>query len=497
MPDFTAEEFVQRSFDLGLIDARQIESIWSELGSREVPTKEIISLVLRKELMTNWQIERIMEGKRDGYIYGKYKILYLVGSGTFARVYRAVKLDSDKVVALKVLRQRYSDDMSRTDQFLMEAKTVMELRHPNIVAIHDVRSERGRHYMVMDFIEGQNLRDWVRRCVKLLPKDALSVISDVVGGLDFAAKKGVYHRDMKLSNVLVSSRGRASIVDFGLAATEQRVTEENVGDIVNPRSIDYAGLERASGGGKEDKRSDLFFVGAMLYHLLCGNPALYETKDRISRLNPARYSQIKPIAEVEPTLPARLVMCVNKSLDVKANDRFQTPSELLAELGEIKGLLNSNQQVANARSKANTSATEKVEPPVRLEGDSRTIMLVESAAALQDVMRKRLKDLGYKVLVISDPQRALARFDFEPAADCVIFGTGELGVKALNAFNHFATSDMTSEIPAVLLVDKRQRNQVLKQAKLSDCRVLASMPLRFKEFRASLKQLIDQAHANA
>ena len=494
MPEYTAEEFVHRVFDLGLIDARQVETVWSDLTSREVETEAVISHMLRKELITNWQMERVLEGKNIGYFYGKYKILYLVGAGTFARVYRAMDGETNKMYALKVLRQRYSGDMNRMEQFLREAKTVMEMKHPNIVQIHDVTSERGRSYMVMDFVEGQNLRDWVKRTFKLSVWDAVRIMIDIARGLDYAFGKGVLHRDMKLSNVLVSSRGRASLVDFGLAVYEGKLNEQNVSDVPNPRSIDYAALERACGTKMQDKRSDIFFCGSMLYQLLTGYPAMAEVKDRVQRLNPSRFLDIKPITDYDPNLPARVVMAVNKCLELNIDARFQTPAELLEELQQVKaGLDPSSRTVSAIPTAPGAEASESVASHGRLEGESHTVMLIERKPEIQDALRTRLKKLGYRVLVIGDPERALSRFDFEPGADCVIFGTAELGVAALNAFNQFATGDMTSSIPAILLVDQRQKGQVEKQAQLSDQRLIITMPLKFKQIRAALRDLISNA----
>ena len=117
----SAERIAQLSFDCGLLDAPQLDAVWGELGSRDVSAKEMISLLLRREFLTNWQLERITAGKRDGYFYGGYKVLYLVGAGTFARVYRVVNTTTGQVLAVKVLRSRYSGDLRVTEQFLREA----------------------------------------------------------------------------------------------------------------------------------------------------------------------------------------------------------------------------------------------------------------------------------------------------------------------------------------------------------------------------------------
>ena len=218
MADLTAEKFAQRAFDCDLVDAHQLESIWGELGSRDVPLEQFTGLMVRRELLTNFQVDRIVDGKRDGYFYGNYKVLYMVGAGTFARVYRALHRDTKRDRAVKVLRKRYADDQVTTEQFLREARMVMPLRHPNIVPVYEVLEEHHRPFMVMDFIEGQNLRDFIKVRKQLELGVALRLIGDVLAGLHYALGKGVTHRDMKLSNVLISSHGRAKLVDFGLAA---------------------------------------------------------------------------------------------------------------------------------------------------------------------------------------------------------------------------------------------------------------------------------------
>ena len=144
MSDWSAEKFAQRVFDLALLDNMQIEAVWGELGSRDVSLDAITSVMLRKGLLTNLQIERIMRGERQGFFYGKYKLLYLVGAGTFARVYRAVHVEKGAVAAVKVLRNRFLNDISQQEQFLREGKMVMELRHQNIVQVYEVGTERHR-----------------------------------------------------------------------------------------------------------------------------------------------------------------------------------------------------------------------------------------------------------------------------------------------------------------------------------------------------------------
>ena len=334
MAEMTAEKFAQRAFDFDLVDAHQLESIWGEFGSREVSLTNFTALMVRRELLTNFQVDRILGGKRDGYFYGNYKVLYMVGAGTFARVYRATHRDKARDRAVKVLRNRYAEDVVTTEQFLREARMVMPLRHPNIVPVYEVLEERHRPFMVMDFIEGQNLRDFIKVRKRLELMVALRLIADVLAGLHYAIGKGVTHRDMKLSNVLISSHGRAKLVDFGLAAISADMTEEAIAAAPNPRSIDYAGLERITGVRKNDTRSDIYFTGCMLYHMLSGKPPLYETRDRIKRLSVGRYRDVQPLGQEAPDCPNYVIALVNKAMDLKVERRFQTPGEMLEDLNQ-------------------------------------------------------------------------------------------------------------------------------------------------------------------
>lgn len=477
---------------MNLISGPQLESVWGEIGTRDVPLDDFVSLAVRKELLTNFQVERLLKGERRGFFYGSYKLLYLVGSGTFARVYRAVHVETGKVVAVKVLRQRYSDDLETTEQFLREAKMVQRLRHPNIVPIYDVLTERNRPYMVMEFVEGRNLRDFVRVRKGLKVDESLRLIADVCSGLDYALEKGVTHRDLKLSNVLVSSRGRAKLVDFGLAGFS-----EETGDRAGaPRSIDYAGLERITGVRKNDPRSDIYFAGCMLYHMISGHAPLSETRDRSKRLSTSRYKDVKSVTEWQPGLPVYVTAIVQKAMELNPEKRYAKPGDMLVEVKHALTRLergDTGDAAEEPGGEAQQAATPAVVPePLEQEGESRTVMIVESKIELQDALREQLKRRGYRVLVTADPKRALRRFeDDAELADVIVFCTTELGESALEAFNQFGRQERTRDIPAVLFVDKTQQ-QIIRAAELADHRLLLALPIRVKTLRAALLKLLKQ-----
>ena len=499
MPELTAEQLGQRALECRLLDAREIDKAVSAAGGRNAPCEELQRVLIQRELLTNWQITRLIEGHRKGYFYGLWKVLYLVGAGTFARVYRGSHTKTEDIKAIKVLRNRYSADLETQDSFLREAKVVMKLRHPNIVPIYEVEEDKGRTYMVMDFVEGQNLRDYVKAHRKLNVRTVLKIVRDLAAGLDHAFEFGICHRDLKLSNVLLSTKGQAKIVDFGLAAvnTEDGKNDENF----NPRSIDYAGLEKSTGVKRDDRRSDIYFLGCMLYHMLTGESPLSETKERHKRISAQRFREVVPITNLQPGLPHRVVVLCHRLMELNPERRPQTPGLALKEIDAVIEAIEAGQtqqydaSLVEQHSQEYQRMTQK-----QAEGDGKTIMLIESNVKIQDALRQRLKDLGYRVLILSDPKRAIARFEnLDPSeerpADCVMFGCTGLGRMGLEAFDYFSKSDSTASVPAVVLVPKEYK-KLTSQLQLDDHRVALDLPLKFKNVRAALNQLLSNETAS-
>lgn len=481
MSEWTTEKFAQRVVDVGLLDPARSQAVWSELGSREVSLEEYQAVLLRKQLLTRLQIERIMSNETTGFFYGKYKLLYLVGKGTFARVYRAEHIEKHDVVAVKVLRNQFLNDPERRDHFLREANLVMPLRHPNIVPIYAVSTERNRPYMVMEFVEGQNLREFMKVRKRFDVESGLRLAADIASGLDFAATRKVTHRDLKLSNVLVTSSGRAKLVDFGLAAIAEAARDAKSSTSGSQRSIDYAGLERVTNVKKDDPRSDIYFAGCIFYHLLSGEPPLLETRERAQRLNAARFRDVKPIIDYVPDLPGPVVAMISRAMELNPEKRFQTPGEMLAEIKSVQRQLSGEEPEGGESSRAG----------LEREGEGHSVMVVEGNIEMQDALRDLLKRRGYRVLVIGDCRRALTRWEEanEPPAECAIFSTLEFGQDAIDAFNRFGELEAGRKIPAILFVDDKHR-AAAKQARHAAHRVLLPLPLKVRQLRSTLLGLL-------
>jgi serine/threonine-protein kinase len=498
----TPERFGQRLFELGLIDNKQLETVWGEIGTRTVTLEEFIAAFVRRGLVTNFQADRILKGERTGYFYGKYKVLYLIGTGTFARVYRAVHIDTGRVVAVKVLRKRYREDLVEYEQFLREGRMGSKLRHVNVVPIYEVNGDPKAPYMVMEFVEGQTLRDMVRIRGKLDPITTLKIIADVLSGLQYAVEQNITHRDLKMSNVLVSSAGRAKLVDFGLAAAH--MDEEKLADCPNARAIDYAALERGTGVRKDDLRSDIYFAGCLMYNMLTGKPPLYETKDRIQRLNMGRFREITPVTQLEPSTPLPVTLIVNKSMELDPTKRYQTALEMFREVQQIIQRLQTLGTAATAAPVSHPSQTNGEEQEVvqespepvddiatgPLEGDNHSVMIVESKIEMQNLLRDRLKKRGYRVLITNDPERAIGRLvDSPDLVDCIIFCTTELGDQAVDGFNRLGEDSATKNVPAILFL--HQRSKEWQEKALQNSRRVALVSPKLGELRVALQRLIN------
>jgi serine/threonine protein kinase len=485
MSTLSAEEFAQQAADLELLDHRHLQELWAEIGSRKVSCQEFQQILLRRAYLTNYQAEKLMRGDRSGFFYGSYRVLYLVGTGTFARVYRAVHKFTGDVVAVKVLRKRFLSDHDQAERFHREGQMGATLQHPNIVPIREVVSHGENHYLVMDFVEGRNLREFVKIRKKIEPAEATKIVTEIASALDYAYERGLFHRDLKLSNVLISSRGEAKLVDFGLAAADRDRADDSLSANANPRTIDYAGLERATGVKRDDDRSDIYFLGCIYYHLLTGQPALTEVKDRSQRLSKTRFESVIPIHQLDPSLPKAIVPIVNKSMELNPIYRYQTPGEMLADLeAGLAKLADPNDPSHHP------TRTERAKAAAGNAVAQRPLMFVESNVELQNVFRERLKTHGYRVLVTREPDRLFERFKEDPGvAECVIFSTGELGERARDAYAQFAKATATSKIPAVLLLG--EHHQAWRDDAPQDKHhVVLQMPVKLGEFRTLMGKLL-------
>jgi eukaryotic-like serine/threonine-protein kinase len=477
------EVVLQRAFDLGLLNERQMREVWNSIIGRNVSVDDLFHILVRREYLTNYQVSRLLKEDRESFFFGKYKVLYLVGTGTFAHVYRAVHQQTNQVVAIKRLRARFCDDPAQYNQFLREGRVGITLRHPNIVPIFDVVSEGKSHYLVMEFVEGRTLSEFVRICKKIEPLEATRLMCEITDALRYAFEAGVTHRDLKMSNVLVSSTGQAKLVDFGMAAIDESMMDGAADIVPGTRTIDYAALERATGVHKHDPRSDLYFLGCIYYHMLTGMPPFPESSDRMARQSRSRFNEVVPIGKLDPTISDSVVLVVNKAMKLDPQKRYQTPSAMLADLEIALRQI----PLENAPSKI---AVSEAQLAAAMPAATHSVMLVEPNSQLQEIMRNGLRHAGYRVLLTADPARAVKSFrqDFL-IAECVVFNALDAGQAALDSFNEMGRDRRTGFIPAVLLLDHKHW-ELHKDAYTTANRVVVATPISMQQLVDTLNRLV-------
>lgn len=420
-----------------LVQAADLENAIRRRGGTVATVAALFSLLEQQGLLTDYQVSKLRKGETDLLRLGRYKILYRNASGSFARVYRGCSIDDGSMVGIKVLRGRWASDPRVVSQFVREAELGKRFKHKNIVPIYDVGTDGDQTYMVMEFVEGGNLRDLLRSRKKFTAADAARVVAEIAEALEYALKLGFTHRDMKLTNVLLSAQGVAKLVDFGLAGVESNWT--GIDSDVD-RAIEYATLEKHTKAPPGDPRSDLFFLGVILYELLTGVPPYQPTANREERKQFSRYSDIRPIRQVDPNIPRALERVVEQLLEVHPAFRYQSPSDVARDLrrflAEREGLPGSptasagsggnaatdsslERTSAGTQSDSASQAESSVKDAAGTSTSSRTssqplMLCVESRIKQQDALRQYFTRHGYRVLLLTSLERAIARLKSNP-----------------------------------------------------------------------------------
>ncbi|MHB1651092.1 MAG: Stk1 family PASTA domain-containing Ser/Thr kinase [Desulfitobacteriaceae bacterium] len=263
---------------------------------------------------------------------GRYEVIERIGAGGMGIVYKAKDLLLNRIVTVKVLREQFLSDEEFVRRFRREAQAAASLSHPNIVSIYDVGKDGEIEYIVMEYVEGRNLKEVIQEYAPLSPEQTVNLAAQIGEAIRHAHQHHIIHRDIKPHNVLVTSDGRAKVTDFGIARAVSSATVTHAGDIVG--SVHYLSPEQAK-GLQSNERSDLYSLGIILYELLTGRVP-YDGETPIS-------IALKHLQE-EPVAPSRLNPKVSKDLEnvimraiAKSPDqRYASAKELLDDLSKIR-----------------------------------------------------------------------------------------------------------------------------------------------------------------
>ena len=287
---------------------------------------------------------------------GPYEIQSALGAGGMGEVYRAKDTRLDRIVAVKILPEHLSSDPQLRERFDREAKAISSLSHPHICPLYDIGHQNGIDYLVMEYLEGQTLRQRIAaKPLKL--GEILDLGIQIADALDAAHAKSIVHRDIKPSNIFITTRGEAKIMDFGLAKLAPERTKpalpSNVGTeelLTSPGSavgtVAYMSREQAR-GEELDCRTDLFSFGVVLYEMATGQRPFQGNTTAVVFDAILNRTPISPV-RLRPDLPAGLELIVNKALEKDRDVRCQTASELRADLKRLKRDTDSGKSAAAA-----------------------------------------------------------------------------------------------------------------------------------------------------
>ena len=262
-----------------------------------------------------------------GTIIGdRYEILEKVGSGGMADVFRAKCHRLNRFVAIKILKQEYSEDTKFVAKFRGEAQAIASMSHPNIVGIYDVGEEDGLYYIVMELVDGITLKKYIEEKGKLSVKEAVGISLQIANGLDAAHRNNIVHRDVKPQNILIARDGTAKVSDFGIAkaASSNTITANAMG------SVHYISPEQAR-GGYSDEKSDIYSLGVTMYEMLSGDlPFTGESAVAIALAH--IQEDAVPLAALDASIPKGLSNIVNKCMQKKTELRYLSAVDLIADL---------------------------------------------------------------------------------------------------------------------------------------------------------------------
>lgn len=307
-----------------------------------------------------------MENTTDKYI-GKilderYEIIELIGSGGMANVYKALCHRLNRYDAVKIMRDETAANTELRRRFRAESQAVAMLSHPNIVSVYDVSHSDDVEYIVMELIDGITLKQYLQKKSVLDPSEVLDFTIQTAKALEHAHSKGIIHRDIKPQNIMLLKDGMIKVADFGIASLENTI-EENNGETVG--SVHYIAPEQARGEAP-DARSDIYSLGIVMYEMLTGKLPYVGNSDVEVAVKHMNTDPVTP-RDIVPSIPEELERICLKAMNSNIDERYQSASEMLADLEEYK----SQSLAAHVLEDSEAVLIDSEEPPRRRAKRSR------------------------------------------------------------------------------------------------------------------------------
>lgn len=310
----SAQKVVEQEIASGK-PARAVEDVLLERG--EIKAEEVWAVYKARERLAK-------DAQGRGQRIGGYEITGKLGEGGLGVVYKARQISMGRIVALKVLHEKWVGDDEFRKRFLVEARLVGRLSHQNLIQVFDVGRYKNTLYYSMEFVDGETVEDKLSRDGRMTMLEALDILFQVTRSLHYLQQKGIVHRDVKPGNIMVTSGGVAKLGDFGFVKSSLESVLSTEGEVLG--TPDYISPEAALGATDLDWRSDVYSLGAAFYHMLSGRPPFGGTGSEVMEAHIK--DSVPPIQTLVPDLPPRAVELVERMMRKEREDRFQSFQDL-------------------------------------------------------------------------------------------------------------------------------------------------------------------------
>ena len=310
----------------GVLNDRQFEEVCGKVTRGEYPrdSSTLAACLVAEKLLTEFQASRLLRNKTTGFVIGPYVILDRLGEGGRGRVFKAQHKLMGRLVALKIIAPHLASRSSSIARFHREMRLLGRLDHPNVVRAFDADQIGDHFYLVMEYVAGRDLERLLEDRGSLSPTEVANFMAQAALGLSHAHDRGIVHRDIKPTNLILSDEGQVKVLDLGLGALIESDSQISFATAAGHSvgTLRYMSPEQAK-AGEVDGRSDLFSLGCTMYYLLSGKPA-FPGETVVECLKRRANGHPIPITDLRPDLPPRLVEVLDKLLANRPEDRFQT-----------------------------------------------------------------------------------------------------------------------------------------------------------------------------
>lgn len=336
----SVDDFLEQLGQSNLFGPEQLSQLRSNLPSdNNIEARKLAVVLVKRGLLSRWQAEKLLAGKKFNFVLGKYKIIEQIGKGGRGDVYKAEQMGLDRIVALKVLPKELVSKKEAVERFKREAQVASRLSHGNIINCYDAECEGDTHFLVMEYMDGKDLNRWLDEAKPLPVNWSCEVIRQAALGLQHAHAQGMVHRDIKPSNILASGqtveeRPVAKLLDMGFARIVSEAEDEEV-RLTRPWQVfgtpDYMSPEQAESTANADIRSDIYSLGITFWKLLVGDLP-FQGGSPLQKLIARAKRDAPPVREFRPEVPEEVAAIVAKMLARLPDERYQAPGEVAAAL---------------------------------------------------------------------------------------------------------------------------------------------------------------------